>query len=173
MRSNKTIRRCFVMRMLKGLGAMLVVAAMVIGLAVAVTAKPAAPANGETSVSVNASFSIPSWISLSIVGHGDVSFDDITGPGSYDGSNKTQLRVLSTTSWSLSSAILWADSTLPSGASQSTLGKALALTFDQTSGSWGVHDVSVAYEIDLGVNDLANLPEGDYNLVIQYTATTD
>jgi hypothetical protein len=158
------------MRMNKGLGTALVVAAMGIGLAVMVSATPV---SGEASVSVNASFSISSWISLSIIGNGDVSFDDITGPGSYDGSNKTQLRVLSTTSWSLSSAILWADSTLPKGASQSTLSHALALTFDATSGSWGVHDVNVAYEIGLGVGDLANLPEGDYNLVIQYTATTD
>ena len=158
------------MRMLKGLGATLVVAAMVVGLTVMSLAKPV---SGEASVSVNASFSISSWISLSIIGNGDVSFDDITGPGTYAGSNETQLRVLSTTSWSLSSAILWANSTLPNGASQSTLGSALALSFDQTSGSWGVHDVNVSYEMDLGVDDLANLPEGDYNLVIQYTATTD
>jgi hypothetical protein len=157
------------MRMLKGLGATLVVAAMVVGLTVMATAK----SDSEASVSVNASFSVLSWISLSVIGNGDVSFDDITGPGSYAGSNGTQLRVLSTTDWSLSSEILWADSTLPSGASQATLGNALALSLDQTSGTWGVHDVNASYSIELGSDDLANLPEGDYNLVIQYTATTD
>lgn len=158
------------MRMLKVFGMSMVFVAMVVGLAVA---KPVAPVGNSDSVSVNASFSVLSWISLSIVGNGDVSFGDITGAGSYAGSNETELRVLSTTSWTLSSAIVWAQSTLPTGASQAMIESVLALTFDKTSGSWGVHDVNVAYAMTLDEGDLTNLPEGDYNLVIQYTATTD
>jgi len=150
------------MRMIKGLGVGLLAAAFgVVALGASDTA------------SVNASFLIPSWISLSVIGNGDVSFADITGPGSYAGSNTTELRVLSTTSWTLDSAILWASSTLPAGASEATIETALSLGFSKTAGAWGLHTVSVSYALDLSGNDLANLPEGDYNLVIQYTATTD
>ncbi len=154
------------MRMLKGFGIAMAVVVSVVGLAVGVSA-------ASDSVSVNASFSILSWISLSVVGNGDVSFGDIAGVGSYAGSNDTEMVVLSTTSWSIASTILWAQSTLPSGASQATLASVLALTFDRTSGTWGVHDVNVSYEMTLDESDLATLPEGNYNLVIQYTATTD
>jgi hypothetical protein len=154
------------MRMLKGFGIAMAVVVSVVGLATGVSA-------ASDSVSVNASFSILSWISLSVVGNGDVSFGDIAGVGSYAGSNDTEMVVLSTTSWSIASTILWAQSTLPSGASQATLASVLALTFDRTSGTWGVHDVNVSYEMTLDESDLATLPEGNYNLVIQYTATTD
>jgi hypothetical protein len=102
-----------------------------------------------------------------------VSFGDIAGVGTYAGSSDTEMLVLSTTSWSIASTILWAQSTLPSGASQATIASVLALTFDRTSGTWGVHNVNVSYEMTLDESDLATLPEGNYNLVIQYTATTD
>jgi len=154
------------MRMVKGFGIAMAVVALVVGLALGASA-------ASDSVSVNASFSILSWISLSLVGNGDVSFGDIAGVGTYAGSGDTEMLVLSTTSWSIASTILWAQSTLPSGASQATIASVLALTFDRTSGTWGVHDVNVSYEMTLGESDLATLPEGNYNLVIQYTATTD
>jgi len=159
------------MRMLKGFGFVMLVAVLVVGIAAMASAKP--NDGDEAAVSVNASFSIPSWISLSIIGNGDVSFSDIAGPGSYDASNGTQLQVLSTTSWSISEDILWGKSTLPEGASQSTIDQALERSYDQTSGSWGIHRVNVSYTLELEVDDMANMPEGDYNLVIQYTATTD
>jgi len=151
------------MRMGKVLGVAMLVA--VVGGAVVLAA--------SDSASVNASFSIPSWISLSVQGNGDVSFASITGPGSYDGSNGTELRVLSTTSWSISSAILFKDSTMPKGASESVIEDALSMGFDKTKGSWGIHTVNVSYEFELGEGDMGDLPEGDYNLVVQYTATTD
>jgi len=156
------------MRMLKTVGMFMLVAGLVLGLALTVAAK----SDGE-SVTVNASFEIPSWIALSVVGNGDVSFGEIAGGGGYVGNNRTELRVLSTTSWSLSSAILWADSTLPKGASQSIVEKMLSLTMSADSGSWGLHSVFVEYEMNVEDEDLAELPVGDYNLVIQYTATTD
>jgi hypothetical protein len=154
------------MRMVRGFGIAMAVVASVVGLAVSVSAS-------SDSVSVNASFSILSWISLSVVGDGDVSFGDIAGVGTYAGSKSTEMLVLSTTSWSVASTILWAQSTLPSGASQATIESVLDLTFDRTSGTWGVHDVNVSYAMTLAESDLATLPEGNYNLVIQYTATTD
>jgi hypothetical protein len=163
-----TIRRCFVMRMLKVVGMAMLVAAMVVGVAAVSFA-------ASSAVSVNASFSIPSWISLSIVGNGDVSFASITGPGTYNGSNGTQLRVLSTANWSLSNTILWASpsSKMPVGASQATVDASLQRTFDKTSGAWGSQTVNVSYKLVLTSDDLATLPQGDYSLVVQYTATTN
>jgi hypothetical protein len=127
----------------------------------------------QSSVAVNASFVVPSWISLSIVGSGDVSFPNVTGPGAYAGSNGTKLRVLSTASWVLSNTILWATSTVPTGASQAVLETALGRSFDRTSGSWGLFDINVSYALTLSAEGLASVPQGDYNLVIQYTATTN
>jgi len=166
-----TIRRCFVMRMLKVVGMAMLVAATVVGVS-AVSFAVATP-GASSAVSVNASFSIPSWISLSVVGNGNVNFASITGPGTYSGSNSTQLRVLSTASWAISSSILWTSSTMPAGASQATIEKALARTFDKSSGSWGAQNVNVSYKLALTADDVATLPQGDYSVVVQYTATTN
>ena len=154
------------MRILKNAGLVMMVAGLVLGLAVAVSA-------ADSSATVNAKFAIPSWISLSVVGSSDVGFGTIAGGGGYAGDSSTELRVLSTTSWALSSTILWASSTMPDGASQSILENALSLSFSKTAGSWGVHSVEVSYDMDVTDEDMAELPVGDYNLVIQYTATTD
>jgi hypothetical protein len=148
----------------------MLVAAMVVGVS-AVSFAVATPAS--SAVSVNASFSIPSWISLSIVGSGDVSFASITGPGTYNGSNSTQLKVLSTANWAITGAILWTSSTLPAGASQATIEKGLQRTFDKTSGAWGSQNVNVSYKLSLTADDVATLPQGDYSVVVQYTATTN
>ena len=157
------------MRMLKGFGIVMLVSVLVVGIAVMASAK-----NGnEAAVSVNASFSIPSWISLSAIGNGNVSFTDIAGPGSYAASNGTQLQVLSTTNWEISGEILWSESNMPEGASQQTIDNALERSYDKTSGSWGIHNVNVSYKFNVEVDDMADMPEGDYSLVIQYTATTD
>ena len=154
------------MRMCKNAGMVMMVAGLVLGLALVASA-------ADSSATVNATFAIPSWISLSVVGNGDVDFGDIAGGGGYAGDSSTTLRVLSTTSWALSSTILWADSTMPKGASQSIIENALNLSFSDDAGSWGIHNVEVSYEIKVADEDLAELPVGDYNLVIQYTATTD
>jgi len=156
--------------MLKVVGTAMLVAAMVVGVS-AVSFAVATPAS--SAVSVNASFSIPSWISLSIVGNGDVSFASITGPGTYNGSNSTQLKVLSTANWAITGAILWTSSTLPAGASQATIEKGLQRTFDKTSGAWGSQNVNVSYKLSLTADDVATLPQGDYSVVVQYTATTN
>jgi hypothetical protein len=49
----------------------------------------------------------------------------------------------------------------------------LGRSFDRTSGSWGLFDINVSYALTLSAEDLANVPQGSYNLVIQYTATTN
>ncbi len=155
------------MRMLKVVGT-----AMLVAMVVGVSAFSAA-AGASSAVSVNASFSIPSWISLSIVGDGNVGFASITGPGTYNGSNATQLRVLSTASWTVTSAIIWTSSTMPTGASQATIEKDLQRAFDRTSGTFGSQNVNVSYKLALTADDMATLPQGDYSVVVQYTATTN
>ncbi len=80
--------------------------------------------------------------------------------------------MVSTTSWSLSDQILWDSSTIPFGASQSVIDGALRLNYTD-EGTWGIHTVNASYLFTLGENDMGYLPEGDYNLVVQYTATTD
>ena len=156
------------MRMLKVAGTAMLVAAMVVGVAAASFATGV-----SSAASVTASFTIPSWISLSIVGNGNVNFASITGPGTYNGSNSTQLSVLSTASWSISSAILWTSSTMPTGASQATVQKDLQMTFDKTSGTFGLQAVNVSYKLALTSDDMGTLPQGNYSVVVQYTATTN
>ena len=124
---------------------------------------------------VTARFTIPSWIALDIMGTREVDFGEIAGGGAYAGDTQTTLRVLSTTSWTLTSSILWGDpaTTIPVGASQAIIEAALDLTMSDTSGTWGLHLVTVDYEMTVAEEDLAELPVGDYSLVIQYIASTD
>jgi hypothetical protein len=169
----KTTQEVLSMRMLKGFGFVMLVTVLVVGAAVMASAMAPMGQTNESAVSVNASFSIPSWISLSVIGNGNVSFSDVTGPGSYAASNATRLRVLSTTSWTVSGEILWSESKIPAGASQQTIDNALERSYDSTSGSWGIHNVNVSYMLNIVADDLASMPTGDYSLVIQYTATAD
>lgn len=119
------------MRMLRSLELVMLVSILVAGMAVMTSAQ-----NGNgAAVSVNASFSIPSWISLSAIGNGNVSFTGIAGSGSYAASNGTQLQVLSTTHWEISGEILWSESDMPEGASQQTIDNALERSYDKASGS--------------------------------------
>jgi len=157
------------MRILKAAGMVMMAAGLVLVLGLGLAASAA-----DASATVNATFTIPSWISLAVVGSGDVDFGDIAGSGGYVGDRNTQLRVLSTTNWALTSTILWASSTMPAGASQSIIDNAFSLSFSEAAGSWGVHSVQVSYSMDVvDEEDLAELPVGNYTLVIQYTATTD
>jgi len=125
------------------------------------------------TATTNATFIIPSWISLSVVENGSVSFPEITGPGTYEATEDTRLRVLSTKSWSLTEAILWVSSVVPTGADQATVERVFTRTPDLTSESWGVWFINVDYVLDVSADDLAEMPEGTYNVVVQYTATTD
>jgi len=151
--------------MRKTIAVALLVAAMAAGSAFAVTDQE----------QITATFSIPSWIALAVVGNGDVAFGEIAGGGAYIGNNETSLRVISTTSWTLSSEILWGDpsTSVPAGANQAIIESALAMNMSSEAGTWGLHFITVDYEFTVTDDDLANLPVGDYGLVIRYTATTD
>ena len=142
---------------------------VIIMLVVSVAASAA-----SDSVSVNASFTVPSWISLSVVGDGSVGFGDIAGGGGYAGDNTTDLLVLSTASWTITSAIQWLDvsTVVPAGASTSVIESALGIPYN-TSNTWGIFMPIVNYTMTVAGNDMAGLPQGNYNLVVQYTAATD
>jgi hypothetical protein len=149
----------------------MVLVTLVLGSVMVSAAAPQASA----SATANVSFTIPSWISLVVSSGASVGFTSITGPGTYAGSATTNLRVISTTAWTLSDQILWTSSTLPTGANaatQSTLNSALARSYT-SSGTWGQTTVPVTYTLTLADTGLANLPAGDYALVVQYTATTN
>jgi len=121
----------------------------------------------------NATFVIPSWISLAVVENPNIDFPLVLGPGSYDATADSRLRVLSTTSWSLTESILWASSTIPAGANETTIDNVFQRTPDLTSGPWGVSYINVAYSLVITEDDLANMPEGTYQIIVQYTATTE
>ena len=158
------------MRMNKLVVLGMLVATLVLGGAVLATA-----AGVSSSASASVSFTIPAWISLTVTSGGSVSFASITGPGTYTSSADTNLRVISTTAWTLSDQIVWTSSTLPLGANgvtQSTLTASLARAYTGP-GTWGLQNVAVKYTLTLSDSGLANLPAGDYKLVVQYTATTN
>ena len=62
---------------------------------------------------------------------------------------------------------------MPAGASQATVEKDLQRTFDKTSGTYGAQNVNVSYKLGLTADDMGTLPQGDYSVVVQYTATTN
>jgi len=145
-----------------------------VGLLVAAMASGTALAATDLA-QVTATFSIPSWIALAVIGNGDVAFGEIAGGGAYVGNNETSLRVISTASWTLSNEILWDDplTSIPDGASQAIIEAALARNMSSNGGAWGLHFITVDYEFTVTDEELASLPVGDYGLVIRYTATTD
>jgi hypothetical protein len=43
----------------------------------------------------------------------------------------------------------------------------------RTSGSWAVQTLNATYKLVLAADDMGTLPQGDYSVVVQYTATTN
>jgi hypothetical protein len=125
------------------------------------------------SATTNATFVIPSWISLVVTENGNLDFSTISGPGTYAADVDARLRVLSTASWVLSEEILWGSSTIPAGSNQTTIDNVLVRTPDITSGLWGINFINVVYSLVIAEDDLAYMPEGTYQIVVQYTATTE
>jgi len=124
------------------------------------------------TATTNATFVVPSWISLTVVENGSIDFPEITGPGTYAATADARLRVLSTKAWSLTQTIDWGSSTIPTGADQDTIDRVLIRTPDLLSESWGLWFIDVSYSLLIAENDLANMPEGTYSVIVQYTATT-
>ena len=124
------------------------------------------------SATTNATFVIPSWISLAVVDNGNVDFPLITGPGTYAAIADPRLRVISTASWALTESVLWGSSTIPAGSDQTAIDNVLVRVPSTLAGAWGISFVDVGYSLVIGEDDLANMPEGTYQIVVQYTATT-
>lgn len=151
----------------------LVVGMLVIGCMGLLGTAAVAKASASDNASVNAMFTVASWISLSVIDGNNVDFGLIAGPGMYSG--ESTLRVMSTSPWVISDRIIWSNSVLPGDADAATedlIESNLTRTYDD-SGSWGVYTVGVDYSFSLQDEDFADLPAGDYVIVIEYTATTD
>ena len=128
----------------------------------------ASTAAATDSVTVNASFAVPSWISLSIIGNGDVDFGLVDVLGAYPGDNTTRLLIISTSSWSVTSSIDWLNisTSVPIGAHTTAIDTEFAYS---SSGLWGAYTEDVTYIF----NVYDPYPVGNYNMVLIYTATTD
>ncbi|MBN1858091.1 hypothetical protein JW848_02675 [Candidatus Bipolaricaulota bacterium] len=151
----------------------LVVGMLVIGCMGLLGTTAAAKASVSDNASVNAMFTVASWISLSVIDGDNVDLGLIAGPGVYTG--QSTLRVMSTSPWVISDQIIWSSSVLPGDADSATedlIESNLTRTYDD-SGSWGVYTLGVDYSFSLQDEDFADLPAGDYVIVIEYTATTD
>jgi len=151
----------------------LVVGLLVVGCMGLLGSTAIAKASASDNASVNAMFTVASWISLSVIDGDNVDLGSISGPGLYSG--ESTLRVMSTCAWVISDQIIWSSSVLPSDADAATedlIESNLTRAYDD-SGSWGVYTVGVDYSFSLQDEDFADLPAGDYVIVIEYTATTD
>jgi hypothetical protein len=110
-------------------------------------------------------------ISIETLAGASVGFPALSGPGTYEASGQTLLRVTSTsTGWSLSESLGFA---IPEGASESVVARVLVLSYDPFSRTSGVTDVRVGYVLDVSEADFEGLPEGSYRIEITYTVSTD
>ena len=128
----------------------------------------------SSSASVNVYFTIAvgDYIWLEVIEGEDVYFGMISDPGNYLPTNGTRLELTSNKPWELSDAVLFdGSSTYPEGADVVTIDTRLSRAYTAT-GDPGIHQIDVAYQLDLTQEDLDNLPNGPYILVVQFTATT-
>ena len=100
-----------------------------------------------------------------------MTFPPLTEPGTFEGSDRTRLRVASTSpGWGLSQTL---DLSIPSGASEAAVTNALSVTYDPYETVAGSVEVDVSYTLRVAEEDFAGLPEGAYVIQITFTASTD
>jgi len=110
-------------------------------------------------------------ISLETVGGSSVSFPELSGPGTYQGSEETVLRIGSTSAgWAISHALALS---IPANASESIVANALTLSYDPFEAAAGGVDVRVSYAMHVSEADFSGLPQGAYVIEITYTVSTD
>ena len=128
--------------------------------------------SSSASVSVHFTIAVGDYIWLEVIEGEDVYFGMIADPGSYAPNDGTRLELTSNRAWDLNDAILFdGSSTYPDGADTVTMDTSLSRAYT-TTGDPGIHQIDVAYQLDLTQDDLDNLPNGPYTLVVQFTATT-
>ena len=128
--------------------------------------------SSSASVNVHFTIAVGDYIWLEVIEGEDVYFGMISDPGSYLPTDGTRLELTSNKPWELSDAVLFdGSSTYPDGADVVTIDTRLSRLYI-TTGDPGIHQIDVAYQLDLTQDDLDNLPNGPYILVVQFTATT-
>jgi hypothetical protein len=128
--------------------------------------------SSSASVNVHFTIAVGDYIWLEVLDGEDVYFGMISDPGTYLPAAGTRLELTSNRPWDLNDSVLFdGSSTYPDGADTVTMDTSLARAYT-TAGDPGIHQIDVAYQLDLTQEDLDNLPNGPYILVVQFTATT-
>jgi len=112
-------------------------------------------------------FSLEQYFSLEVKNGANVEFgtvDALAGP--YEQKHGSALKVDSNTSWNISTskAVL----TSPNGANADTVLNALAVSLETESGTGKDADIKVDYTLD----NLEDLPTGDYVVEVTFTGST-
>lgn len=112
-------------------------------------------------------FSLGSYFSLEIKNGDTVDFGQVDAfGGAYVKKNGTKLMVDSNTNWSLSTSKSVLKS--PASANEGDVLNALTVSLETTSGSGSNSDIKVDYTLD----NLKNLPAGDYVIEVTFTGTS-
>ncbi len=112
-------------------------------------------------------FSVENYFSLEIKNGDSVDFGQVDAfGGPFVKKNGTNLDVKSNTEWSLSTSksVLLS----PASANESDVLNALTVSLETTSGKGNDKDIKVDYTLD----NLENLPAGDYVIEVTFTGTS-
>lgn len=110
-------------------------------------------------------------IALETVSGTSVSFPSPVEAGTYAASTETILRVTSTSAgWSLSHSL---EVSVPEGASEETVARALQVSYDPFGTVAGTTDVAIGYALHVTEEDFVGLPQGAYVILITYSVAAD
>lgn len=112
-------------------------------------------------------FSLERYFSLEVKNGDSVEFGSLDpNGGPYTKKNGSALRVESNTDWSLSTSKAVIEA--PEGADANAVLNALTVSLETSEGNGDDNDIKVDYTLD----DLENLPAGDYVIEVTFTGST-
>ncbi|MBN1859722.1 hypothetical protein JW848_11060, partial [Candidatus Bipolaricaulota bacterium] len=107
------------------------------------------------------------WMSLEVIDGESIVFPDITGAGRFPAESRTILRVTcSLNGWLLDHIV---HVSVPSGGRSDAVHNALSIAYGSFRTMAGTTDITVAYALEFGEQDFAELPSGDYQIAVVYT----
>jgi hypothetical protein len=130
-------------------------------------------AESSATVTVGYTIAVEEFIELTVISGGAVEFGLISEPGTYAPLAGTKLGLRSNRDWILTDALLLESSTYPDGADTGTMTNTLSRSYQSTgeaAPTW--IEIDVSYQLILSQTDLDNLPDGEYRLIVQFTAST-
>jgi hypothetical protein len=132
-----------------------------------------AAADSSVTVTVGYTIMVEPFVELTVLNGEAVEFGLISTPGTYPPSAGTLLGLRSNRDWLLTDTFLLEASTYPDGADTATMGNTLSRSYQNSGGPASTWiEIDVDYLLTLSQENLDNLPNGDYRLIIQFTATT-